>query len=51
MLGRTEYFFVLQVDMYALRQMGDIDLKDLGIPMVITLPTSNSFICYYFMMS
>ena len=29
---------ILQIDMTALRQMGDKDLKELGIPMVIPFP-------------
>lgn len=31
------WLFSLQVDMPALRQMGDGDLKELGIPMVTSL--------------
>jgi hypothetical protein len=28
------YFYFLQVDMAALKQMGESDLKDMGVPMV-----------------
>lgn len=30
---------ILQIDMTALRQMGDKDLKELGIPMVFPFPS------------